>query len=160
MSKLTNIETRRASTKSEVKSRRLSRLSQQTKVEEEDDTLPNPNFYFGCDTFILENEDTYEGHYCCHKSGIIWREGYGTYTTKDGHIYEGLWENDQLLNSPESKIIFPSQDTYLGSIINGKYSGEGVYVMDNKLIINAQFENNKPVGEVTLIDYEEHLWKG
>lgn len=123
-------------------------------------TLPNPNFYWGTDTFQLENGDIYEGEYCCHKSGIIWREGAGVYATKDGHIYSGLWENDQLKNSPDSRIIFPTEDEYNGSIINGRYSGEGMFIFSNKLILKSNYENNIPVGEITLIDYEGHLWKG
>lgn len=127
---------------------------------EEPETLPNPNFFWGEDEFNLENGDRYKGQYCCHKSGIIWREGNGTYMTKDKQVYRGKWENDQLLDSPESYVKFPTGEEFYGPIKNGKYSGEGTYILNNMLEITSHFENNKPIGEITLTDYEGNLWKG
>lgn len=125
-----------------------------------DETIPNPNFFWGSGTFELPNGDIYEGEYCCHKSGIIWREGIGTYKTKDGHVYIAKWENDQILYSPETHITYPNKDMYSGAIKKNKYNGVGTYHFNNNLSVTALFENNKPVGELMLTDFNNHMWKG
>lgn len=126
----------------------------------EPETIQNPNFFFGTGTFVLENNDVYDGGYGCHKSGIIWREGWGVYTTRDGHMYQGNWENDQLLDSPETAILYPSGHRYLGVTLNGKYSGQGHYIFNNNLLLTSEFLENKPTGTIQMYDYEGHLWEG
>lgn len=126
----------------------------------EPETIQNPNFFFSSGTFLLENNDEYNGGYGCHKSGIIWREGWGVYTTQDGHLYQGKWENDQLLASPETAILYPSDHHYQGGVLNGKYSGHGYYLFDNDLLLESEFLENKPTGTIQLYDYDGHQWEG
>lgn len=144
---------------------KIGERQEKTNTEEinqiaEEDTIPNPNFYFGTQLFKLENGDVFDGGYGCHKNGIIWREGWGVYSTRDGHLYQGVWENDKLLDSPQTAILFPTWHQYLGSIVNGKYSGAGIYILDNQLILTTEFLDNKPAATITLEDYEGHLWQG
>lgn len=120
----------------------------------------DPNFYFGIANFTLPNGDNYSGEYCAHTSGLIWRNGYGTYTTKDGHTYEGMWRHDKLLETSVVHIKYVSGAEYHGPITQNKYSGAGIYTLDSKMDLNCQFIENKPVKDVILIDLNGRIWSG
>lgn len=120
----------------------------------------HPNFYFGYEKFKFKNGDSYEGEFCAHRCGIVWREGKGTYKTKDGHYYEGKWENDQLLSSQDTVIKYPDGIIYEGNVVHGKYSGLGTYIVRKNIYISSYFENNRPTGEVLLLDPNGNYWRG
>lgn len=122
--------------------------------------INNPNFYFGSDKFIFKNGDRYVGEYCAHKCGLVWREGRGLYFTKDGHSYKGFWENDQLLSSKETIIIYPDGTEYRGPVKQGLYSGVGTYIPHKNVEITLNLEDNIPFGEVILTDNRQNFWKG
>lgn len=84
-------------------------------------TEPKEEFINGSGKFAFPNGDLYEGDYCAHISGLVWREGSGTYTTKDGHVYVGKWYNDKIVeNSGTSNIS-------LYTIINKLIQKRGIY---------------------------------
>lgn len=37
----------------------------------------DPNFYIGSSNFEFPNGDKYEGEFCAHISGLVWRQGKG-----------------------------------------------------------------------------------
>lgn len=39
--------------------------------------LLDPNFHQGTSKFEFSNGDMYQGEYCAHASGLIWRQGHG-----------------------------------------------------------------------------------
>lgn len=120
----------------------------------------DPNFYRGFGEFTFPNGDTYVGDYCAHRSGLIWREGHGVYTTQDGQMYEGEWYDDKLVENKEIIVAYPNGAQYQGPISKNKYQGPGTYVLETNMNVSCQFVGNKPVGTVTLIDCQGKLWRG
>jgi len=51
--------------------------------------------------------------------------GFGTYTTSDGQIYVGNWEND--LQNGNGKEEWPDNSYYEGTFKDGMKHGEGKY---------------------------------
>lgn len=117
------------------------------------------NFYYGKDSFTLPNMDTYVGEYCAHRNGMIWREGRGSYKTQDGHIYEGLWRDDKLVDLRPIKISYPNGNIFEGTLSKNKYEGNGNVIFPGGLRLSANFKANKPVGMFHLIDSTGQLWK-
>lgn len=119
-----------------------------------------PEYHYGTSIFKFPNGDQYEGDFCAHRIGLVWREGYGVYTTHDGHTYEGQWEKDKLVESKPVKVTFPSGAEYLGKLSKGKYSGPATYTLPNRMIISSDFNENKPTKETIIIDPSDKLWHG
>ncbi|KAK4874154.1 hypothetical protein RN001_013514 [Aquatica leii] len=122
--------------------------------------LGDPNFYFGNGRFVMINGDVYEGDYGAHKRGLIWREGYGVYTASDGQIYDGTWLDDEIADDTNVKITFANGDQFLGRTFENKFSGPGVFILDNNLEISCVFFENRPVGQIVLIDLDGRTWTG
>ncbi|KAF5270696.1 hypothetical protein FQA39_LY01434 [Lamprigera yunnana] len=122
--------------------------------------LQDQNFFFGEGDFIMSNGDTYTGEYFAHRRGLVWKEGYGIYRTKDGEIYEGKWLNDKLRDNELQKIKFSNGDEFCGYSIDEKFDGPGTLTLECKMDISCMFKNNKPVEEVTLIDINGRIWQG
>ena len=120
----------------------------------------DPNFYFGDGEFTLPNGDSYKGRYGAHRTGVIWREGYGIYQTSDGQAYEGEWKYDKLLEKREIGITYPSGVEYHGCTLKNKYHGAGTYVLESGMNVSCCFEANKPVGVVSMIDCRGGVWTG
>lgn len=119
-----------------------------------------PDYYYGTSTFQFPNNDRYEGEFCAHRIGLVWREGYGTYTTHDGQIYKGEWKEDKLVETKNVKVTFPNGAEYSGKLSKGKYSGPATYTLPNGMIINSDFTENKPSKDTILIDVLDKLWCG
>lgn len=120
----------------------------------------DPKFFFGEGEFTLSNGDRYVGCYGAHRNGTIWREGYGTYTSFDNHVYEGEWVNDKLVDEGAVAITFPTGDKFRGVISKDMYSGPGAYTFDNLMEISCAFMGNKPTGRITLFDLDGKMWTG
>lgn len=118
------------------------------------------NFQTGTETFYFPNGDKYEGEFCAHRNGIVWREGFGKYTTKDSQIYSGYWYNDKLIEKQYITIEFPNGDQYNGPLMKNKYSGSGMYCFNNNLQVFCNFFENKPIGMFLLNDFNNRLWLG
>lgn len=119
-----------------------------------------PELYFGSGSFKFPNGDAYEGEYGAHRIGIIWREGQGRYTTHDGHVYEGIWKDDKLLDDTDVSIKYSNGACYDGKLTKNKYSGPGIYTLENGMVVTCKFQDNTPTQEVTLIDVKGNLWVG
>ncbi|KAJ8953562.1 hypothetical protein NQ318_002982 [Aromia moschata] len=120
----------------------------------------DPDFIKGESKFEFPNGDVYEGEYCAHRSGIVWRQGVGTYITNDGQIYKGEWRDDQLVDSKDVDVSFPSGVEYYGKIVKSKYTGPGMYILENKMSLLCEFLGNKPYGEICLVDINGREWRG
>ncbi|KAH1016227.1 hypothetical protein HUJ04_007485 [Dendroctonus ponderosae] len=122
--------------------------------------LLDPNFHQSTSKFEFSNGDTYQGEYCAHASGLVWRQGHGTYTTKDGQIYTGKWDGDKLVENEDVEIVYPGGVKYYGSLLKNQYTGPGVYHLEDNVSLICNFADNIPTGEVTLIDPNGNAWHG
>ncbi|CAH1966377.1 unnamed protein product [Acanthoscelides obtectus] len=118
----------------------------------------DPDFCRGASKFEFPNGDIYEGEYCAHRSGLVWREGLGTYTTKDGQTYKGAWLDDKLINTVEIK--FPNGNQYYGELKDSKFNGEGMFVTNESLAVMCNFVDNRPAGHLLLLDFKGKEWHG
>ncbi|XP_018325493.1 radial spoke head 1 homolog [Agrilus planipennis] len=120
----------------------------------------NPNLHFGTGNFQLPNGDKYSGEYCAHKFGIVWREGHGTYFTKEGQSYECQWSKDKIVEGKEITITYPTGEIYHGLTLKDKYEGPGTYYFEHTMPISCIFRGNCPVGHVVLVDLNGRVWEG
>ncbi|KAF7265044.1 hypothetical protein GWI33_021664, partial [Rhynchophorus ferrugineus] len=120
----------------------------------------DPDFYQGSSKFQFPNGDQYDGEYCAHSSGLVWRQGKGIYTTKDGQTYDGCWDGDKLIETEDVTVTFLDGTKYIGSLQKNKYSGPGLYQFNNQISVLSNFADNKPTGEITLIDPNQKAWYG
>lgn len=119
---------------------------------------PQEMYHFGVDIFQMPNGDVYEGEYCAHRFGLVWREGKGIYSSHEGQVYMGNWQDDRLIENSELTILFPNEHVFKGRLIKDKYNGPGVYNVRPDLVISCEFQDNKPNGDAILIDKEDDLW--
>ncbi|XP_060522414.1 uncharacterized protein LOC132699615 [Cylas formicarius] len=133
-------------------------------IKETSDTagpLPqDTEFYSGVSKFNFPNGDSYEGGFCAHVSGLVWRQGIGTYTTKCGQFYRGEWDADKLLENVDAEITYPDGAKYMGKLLNGKYSGPGIYQLEENMSIICNFAENQPVGSIAMVDPNGIIWHG
>lgn len=81
-------------------------------------------------------EATYEGNFKAGK-----REGFGVLTWADGSQFRGIWKNDQRI---EGEMLMVSGNIYRGKFSDDKFSGYGMYMLNNQnIIFEGEFENCK-----------------
>ncbi|CAG9774008.1 unnamed protein product [Ceutorhynchus assimilis] len=135
-----------------------------TEKEDEPDYLEtiakDPDFHLGTGNFDFPNGDSYEGEFCAHSSGVVWRQGKGKYTSKDGQIYVGEWDGDALLENKDVEITYKDGSKYYGALLQSQYTGPGVYQLQENLALTCTFAENKPTGEITLVDPNLKMWYG
>ncbi|KAL1494390.1 hypothetical protein ABEB36_009995 [Hypothenemus hampei] len=82
------------------------------------------------------------------------------YLTKDGQNYEGEWDGDKLIDNKDVVITYPDGVKYIGPLIKSKYSGTGIYQLEENVSLTCNFQDNKPTGDVILIDPNGKTWHG
>ena len=104
------------------------------------DGLPvlGPNLY-------AQNSGTYLGQY---KDGL--RCGRGKFTSTDGTIYEGYWENDQAHHF--GRKILEDGAHYEGQWKFGEYHGDGKYVFSDGRSYQGSWAVGKQHGKGTFIN--------
>ncbi|XP_045475898.1 uncharacterized protein LOC123681698 [Harmonia axyridis] len=120
----------------------------------------DPDFQKGTSNFTYPNGDTYEGEYCAHVSGLVWKEGFGTYTTNDGQSYTGKWYDDKLIDGSPVEITFKDGTVYEGNLEKYKFKGAGCLNLPGNLKLILEFVENKPVGDIILLDNVGRPWYG
>lgn len=86
--------------------------------------------------------------------------GPGVYTTAEGDIYTGMWENDRLGANEDVTITFTDTSRYEGYFKDWCYSGAGRYLYPDSSVLQCEFVENSPVGGMTLTDPNGHTWLG
>ncbi|KAL3272782.1 hypothetical protein HHI36_014242 [Cryptolaemus montrouzieri] len=120
----------------------------------------DPDFHRGSSTFTYPNGDKYEGQYCAHISGLLWKEGSGTYYCQDGQSYQGKWYDDRLVEGDVVKITFKDKSVYEGLLEKYKFKGSACLTVPGDLKLILEFVENKPVGDVILLDNVGRPWFG
>ncbi|KAK9885409.1 hypothetical protein WA026_010905 [Henosepilachna vigintioctopunctata] len=129
-------------------------------VEKSNHTKNDPNFHQGSAEFEYPNGDKYVGEYCAHIKGLVWKEGAGIYYTKDGQCYKGTWYNDKLIDGGIVEITFKDGTTYEGPLEKYKYKGSGCINLPGGLKLVLDFAENKPIGDIILLDNVGRPWYG
>lgn len=86
--------------------------------------------------------------------------GPGVYTTAEGDIYTGMWENDRLGANEEVTITFTDTARFEGLFKDWCFSGPGKYTYPDNSILQCDFVENSPVGNLVLTDPNGHTWLG
>ncbi|CAG9854498.1 unnamed protein product [Phyllotreta striolata] len=134
-------------------------MSEQAEPVEDTTHIEDPNFYYGYGgTFNFLNGDVYEGDYVAHISGLVWREGKGTYRTRDGDIYSGKWYNDQIAEDEDFEITYQDGSKYTGRIVKSHYEGSAVFMAQEGFHVFCNFAGNKPDGEICMVDVKGREW--
>merc|ERR1712137_1005713 len=68
--------------------------------------------------FVFPNGDEYSGGYISGENGIQ-MSGYGTWTSKQGYVYEGNWQNDRM--EGQGRLSMPDGSVFEGQFQNGKF---------------------------------------
>ncbi|CAH1174287.1 unnamed protein product [Phaedon cochleariae] len=132
-------------------------ITSESKLSEYD---RDPDFHKGTSKFEFPNGDRYDGEYCAHRSGVVWREGMGTYTTKDGQMYKGKWMDDKLVETEEVEISFTEDFQYYGNLSNNKLNGPALYSFHKNMNLLCDFSENKPIGNLLILDKKGREWRG
>lgn len=72
----------------------------------------------------------------------------------------GTWEADKLSARDEVTVTFSDTSKYEGMFKDWCFSGPGKYIYPDGSILHADFSENCPVGQLTLIDPNGHAWLG
>lgn len=75
-------------------------------------------------------------------------------------MYSGIWYNDELKDTDEVEIIYADGTKYVGHVIKNQYAGSAMYVIQDGLYILGNFVDNKPEGEMCLLDVKGREWRG
>lgn len=86
--------------------------------------------------------------------------GPGTYTTAEGDIYSGTWDADRLGANEDVSVAFTDGSKYEGPFKDWCYSGLGKYLYPDGSVLMGDFNENMPIGGLTLIDPNGHVWLG
>ncbi|XP_061379176.1 uncharacterized protein LOC116771446 [Danaus plexippus] len=112
-------------------------------------------------TFKHDTGDVYDGYFEAKKKDrSVKMHGPGIYTTAEGDVYSGMWDADRLGANEEVRISFVEGSTYEGQYKDWSYSGHGKYVYPDDSVLIADFNDNVPVGNLTLVDPNGHIWLG
>ncbi|CAD7079555.1 unnamed protein product [Hermetia illucens] len=109
--------------------------------------------------FEFENGDWYEGEYAMDsKSNTIFRQGAGTYTTAEGHVYEGKWLNDKLVI--KAKVKFPTNAYFEGAMDETPTYTIGTYTFCDRCEITGDFKKlfNEGKNAATFTDPGGNAW--
>lgn len=80
--------------------------------------------------------------------------------TAEGDIYTGTWDNDRLGGNEEVTIAFSDTSKYKGFFKDWCYSGRGKYFYPDNCILQCDFVENCPSGNLILLDPNGHTWLG
>ena len=80
------------------------------------------------------------------------KEGYGTYTTKNGYIYKAIWKDDKIIDY--AIHIDPKGNYIKGTIINGEINN-GEMLFKNKFKYIGDFLNNLPNNKGIIYNFSE-----
>lgn len=121
-------------------------------------SLVDEDFQRGSSEFTYPNGDKYVGEYCAHVSGLVWKEGFGTYTSNDGQSYKGKWYDDKLVDGEQVEITFKDGSVFEGPLEKYKFKGAGCLRMPGNIMLVLEFADNKPVGDIILLDGVGRPW--
>ncbi|CAG4956716.1 unnamed protein product [Parnassius apollo] len=111
--------------------------------------------------FCHDTGDTYNGFFEVKKKDkTVKMHGPGTYTTAEGDTYVGVWHGDKLGVNEEAKIFYSDGSRYEGFLKDWCYSGLGRYYYPDGSVLQCEFIDNSPVGNLTLTDPNGHIWLG
>ncbi|XP_045451218.1 phosphatidylinositol 4-phosphate 5-kinase 2-like [Melitaea cinxia] len=112
-------------------------------------------------SFKHDTGDIYEGFFEAKKKDkSVKMHGPGTYTTAEGDTYFGEWDADRLGVNEDVCIKFTDGSKYVGKIKDWSYSGRGKYFYPDDSVLECDFSENTPVGNLTLTDPNNHKWLG
>ncbi|CAB3234147.1 unnamed protein product [Arctia plantaginis] len=111
--------------------------------------------------FTFETADTYDGCFEAKKKDRIAKmHGVGVYTTAEGDIYTGTWDNDKLGANLDVRIQYSDGSRYEGLFKEWCYNNRGKYIYPDSSLLECEFLENCPVGKLKLIDPNGHVWLG
>ena len=101
-----------------------------------------------------DNGDTYQG--TLNKNNK--KEGYGTYTTKNGVKYKAIWKDDKII---DYGIFIDKDGNYIkGTISNGEIN-KGELLFKNKFKYIGDFNNNIPNNKGIIYNFsEKYIYEG
>ena len=105
---------------------------------------------FQTDLIKFKNGDTYQGYFSENNK----KDGYGVYIKKNGYIYKGLWNNDQI--GDYGLFIDPKGNYYKGNLVSGEANGEGEILINNKIKYVGHFDNNLPNKKGQIINLSDN----
>ncbi|OWR51853.1 hypothetical protein KGM_200408 [Danaus plexippus plexippus] len=79
----------------------------------------------------------------------------GTFKHDTGDVYDGYFEAKK-----KDRSVKMHGSTYEGQYKDWSYSGHGKYVYPDDSVLIADFNDNVPVGNLTLVDPNGHIWLG
>eukprot|EP00762_Andalucia_godoyi_P007107 ANDGO_01892.mRNA.1 hypothetical protein len=91
---------------------------------------------------------TYDGEF---KEGFRWGKGVFSYET--GDVYEGEFVRDQM-TCPKASIRYATQDTYVGSVVDGLKSGIGKQVIVATSLEGVTSATGSSAGAPDIIEYD------
>lgn len=71
-----------------------------------------------------------------------------------------MWDNDRLGANEEVTVAFTDTSRYEGLFKDWCYSGSGKYVYPDSSVLQCDFVENSPVGNLSLTDPNGHTWLG
>ncbi|CAH0725680.1 unnamed protein product, partial [Brenthis ino] len=111
--------------------------------------------------FKHQTGDVYDGFFEAKKKDrSVKMHGPGMYTTAEGDIYSGTWDADRLGVNENVSVAFTDGSKYEGPFKDWCYSGSGKYMYPDGSILIGDFNENMPIGGLTLIDPNGQVWFG
>lgn len=110
----------------------------------------------GRSIFNFPNGDIYIGSYVLSPDSLV-RSGHGMYICKDKTIFIGEWEDNKMVYG---RIRFPNNVEYIGNLTNHLFHNRGTYKIPGKGRLTCSFHMHCPLGQMSLVDEEEHTWRG
>ncbi|KAG6445116.1 radial spoke head 1 homolog [Manduca sexta] len=111
--------------------------------------------------FQHDTGDVYDGFFEAKKKDrTVKMHGPGVYTTAEGDSYTGNWDADRLGGGEEVTISFADTSKYEGYFKDWCYHGPGNYSYPDASVLQCDFVENSPTGNLTLTDPNGHTWMG